>query len=126
MSSPTSRPPLALPQAVSKHWRAALAAEPGSYIAIAVSRPAGLLGGWVGRRQLQSRTAGLGKATARARALAARAPSVDAISLDLNAPSDDSDSSVELMAAYAAALQALLDRPVSAAHCCRSCRPTIP
>lgn len=107
---PTSCLASFLPQTVNKHWRATLTAEPGSYISLKVSPPTGLgLGGWMQER----RTDGLGKAAARARALAARAPAVDAVSLDINVPSNDSHDSVELMAAYAATLQALLDRPVS-------------
>lgn len=107
--------PAASMQSVCKHWRDALAAEPGTFapsllVTSRLSRP-GL------RPACEAEiAAAASRATRRARALAARAP--DAGHLVVVASGHGVASPTpELRAAYAAALQALLARPVGGTAC---------
>jgi hypothetical protein len=99
----------ALVQLVCKHWRAALAAEPGTFTSLTVSSTQPGCG-WMppGPSTAAQLKAAAAAAVARARALAARAPAVALIRLDC-----DEQLRPEVLAAYKAALEALLARPVS-------------
>ena len=92
-----------------KHWRAALAALPGRYPHLDINTAIGDPIRFPNLTPAEAAAAER-KETGRARALAARAPTVDEIRLQLR---DSAATPAALTAAYTAALQALLDRPVS-------------
>lgn len=99
-------------QAVSKHWRAALAAEPGQYTCLSIDNPNPSR--WPG----PCSAAEAAKTAARALALAARSPAAAAVTVEMHSEADASiglrcaSAAPDLLIPYSAALQELLDHPV--------------